>query len=154
MHVHHLHRKIFHAENWEIRPLSEKMGYPHTVFKFRYGYSSEAPQRCISNVYTQHMFLWRNKKNISMFWLKKKTKKTLYLGLWSEYRNTSTCIQPLNCQSQLLLSALSSACDFKSHFLQTVWTQIRCSFRPVCKNSMKSLQEYSADDINRRQFHV
>ena len=32
---------------------------------------------------------------------------------------------PLNCQSQQLSSALSSACDFKSHFLQTVWTQIR-----------------------------
>ena len=28
------------------------------------GYSLEAPRRGASNEYTQHMFLWRNKKNI------------------------------------------------------------------------------------------
>ena len=37
-------------------------------------YSLEVPRRCrgASNEYPQHMFLSRNKKNIDMFWLKKK----------------------------------------------------------------------------------
>ena len=34
-------------------------------------YSLEAPRRGASNEYPQHMFLWRNKKDISIFRLKK-----------------------------------------------------------------------------------
>ena len=34
-------------------------------------YSLEAPQRRSSNVHSKHIFLWRNKKNINTFWLKK-----------------------------------------------------------------------------------
>ena len=34
-------------------------------------------------------------------------------------------VLPLNCQSQLLSSALSSACDFKSHFCKQCGPQIR-----------------------------
>ena len=43
------------------------------------GYSLEAPRRGASNEYLQHMFLWRNKKNINTFWLKK---KAAYQELW------------------------------------------------------------------------
>ena len=46
-------------------------------------------------------------------------------------------------------------------FLQTVWTQIRLlnliNVHTVClhaKIALKSLQEYSADDINRRHFQM
>ena len=35
------------------------------------GYSLEAPRRGASNEYPQHMFLWRNKKSINIFQLKK-----------------------------------------------------------------------------------
>ena len=35
------------------------------------GYSLEVPPRGASNEYPQHMFLWRNKKNISIFQMKK-----------------------------------------------------------------------------------
>ena len=35
------------------------------------GYSLEAPQRGASNDYPQHMFSWRNKKDISIFRMKK-----------------------------------------------------------------------------------
>ena len=65
-------------------------------------------------------------------------------------------------QSQQLSSALSSACDFKSHFCKQCGSRSDCSFRSsliwvhtVClyaKLGLKSLQEYSADDINRRHF--
>ena len=34
-------------------------------------YSLEAPQQGVSNVYPQHMFSWRNKKDISIFRMKK-----------------------------------------------------------------------------------
>ena len=34
-------------------------------------YSLEAPEWGASNEYPQHMFLWTNKKNINIFWLKK-----------------------------------------------------------------------------------
>ena len=70
----------------------------------------------------------------------------------------------LSCQSQQLLSALSSACDFKSHFCKQCGPRSDCSSRSslirvhtVClyaKIGLKSLQEYSADDINRRHFHM
>ena len=36
-----------------------------------YGYSLEAPHRGTSNEYPQHIFSWRNKKNINTFGLKK-----------------------------------------------------------------------------------
>ena len=35
------------------------------------GYSLEVPWQGASDEYPQHMFSWRNKKNISTFWLKK-----------------------------------------------------------------------------------
>ena len=35
------------------------------------GYSLEAPRRGASNEYPQHMFSWWNKKDISIFWMKK-----------------------------------------------------------------------------------
>ena len=70
--------------------------------------------------------------------------------------------EPLNCQSQQLSSALSSTCDFKSHFCKQWGPRSDCSSRSslirvytVCmyaKIGLKSLQEYSADDINRWIF--
>ena len=67
---------------------------------------------------------------------------------------------PLKRQSQLLSFALSSACDFKSHFCKQCGPRSDCSIRllhNVClyaKLGLKSLQEYSADDINRRHFQM
>ena len=71
---------------------------------------------------------------------------------------------PLNCQSQRLSSALSSACDFKSHFCKQCGPRSDCSFRSslirvhtVClyaKICLKSLQEYSADNIHRWHFQM
>ena len=34
-------------------------------------YSMVVPRQGVSNEFPQHMFTWRNKKNISSFWLKK-----------------------------------------------------------------------------------
>ena len=66
--------------------------------------------------------------------------------------------------SQQLSSALSSACDFKSHFCKQCGPRSDCFSRSslirvhaVClyaKIGLKSLQEYSADDINRRHFQM
>ena len=39
--------------------------------KYMLGYSLEGPHQGTSNEYSQHMFSMRNKKNISVFWLKK-----------------------------------------------------------------------------------
>ena len=36
MHVDHLHRKIFHAEHWEFRPLCDKKSYANFNFAFLY----------------------------------------------------------------------------------------------------------------------
>ena len=50
------------------------------LFLYKYiwcGYSLEVPPRGTSNEYQQHMFSWRNKKDISIFWMK----KALYLLL-------------------------------------------------------------------------
>ena len=68
----------------------------------------------------------------------------------------------LNCQSQQSSSALSSTCDFKSHFCKQCGPRSDCSCRSslirvhtVClyaKIGLKSLQEYSADDIFRGRF--
>ena len=67
-------------------------------------------------------------------------------------------------QSQQLSSALSSACDFKSHFCKQCGPRSDCSSRnslirvhTIClyaKIGLKSLQEYSADNINRQHFQV
>ena len=52
------------------------MGYLHIIFlnspqKCMLLYSLEVPLQGVSNEYSQYMFLWRNKKNINTFWLKK-----------------------------------------------------------------------------------
>ena len=70
----------------------DKNGYQVTFFLFLHkniccGYSLEAPHRGTSNEYP-HIFLWRNKKNINTFGLKKK--KTSYQKLC----NTSSIHQP------------------------------------------------------------
>ena len=80
------------------------------------------------------------------------------------YPNLVNMSKPLKRQSQLLSSALSSACDFKSHFCKQCRPRSDCSFRSsliwvhtVClyaKIGLKSLQEYSADYINRRHFQI
>ena len=73
------------------------------------------------------------------------------------------CTSPFYCQSQQLSSALSSACNFKSHFCKHCGLRSDCSFSSliwvhiVClcaKIGLKSLQEYSADVINRRHFQM
>ena len=51
---------------------TDKREYPHIFFlisprKHILWYSLEAPQRGASNEYPQHMFSWRNKKDISIF---------------------------------------------------------------------------------------
>ena len=81
---------------------------------------------------------------------------------------SSSRLLTLNCQSQHLSSALSSACDFNSHFLQTVWTQIRLGAveeqsdqgphcLPVCKNRFEKFpriykQTTLTDDSCRCRF--
>ena len=55
---------------------TDKRGYPHNIFfispqKHMLWYSLEAPQPGASNEYSQHMFLWRNKKDSSLFRMKK-----------------------------------------------------------------------------------
>ena len=49
------------------------------------GYSLEAPRRGASNDHPQHMFSWRNKKDISIF----RTKKAPYLLLWFTVKKLS-----------------------------------------------------------------
>ena len=53
----------------------EKSDYQHNFLflnkNIRCGYSLEVPQGGTSYEYQQHMFLWRNKKNINSFGLKK-----------------------------------------------------------------------------------
>ena len=54
----------------------DKSGYQVNIFlispqKHTLWYSLEAPHRGASNEYPQHMFSWRNKKNINSFGLKK-----------------------------------------------------------------------------------
>ena len=55
---------------------TDKRGYPHNIFliideNICSVYSLEAPRRGASNEYPQHMFLLRNKKDISIFRMKK-----------------------------------------------------------------------------------
>ena len=118
------------------------------------------------------MFSWRNKKKQESFSIKK---KMFYLQLCfihiHIYKHLSTMKQngPLE-HTQIrkltlklpvttfydLLSALSSACDFKFNFCKQCGPISDCSSRSslirvhtVClyaKIGLKSLQEYSADD--------
>ena len=65
----------------------DKRGYQVNIFLISHenihcGYSLEAPRRGASNEYPQHMFLWRNTKNINTFGLK----KAPYLELWGPWR--------------------------------------------------------------------
>ena len=63
-----------------------------------------------------------------------------------------------------IVTALSSAGYFKSHFCKQCGPRSDCSLRSsliwvhtIClyaKTGLKSLQEYSADDINRRRFQM
>ena len=61
-------------------------GYAHIFFllflhKYKCsGYSLEAPQPGTSNEYPQHMFLWRNKKTIGIFWFTKVPYSELYIA--------------------------------------------------------------------------
>ena len=55
----------------------------------------------------------------------------------------ASSFKPLNCQSQQLSSALSSACDFKSHFCKYCGPRSDCSdLGPhcllVCKNRLEN----------------
>ena len=59
----------FQVNIFRITIATDKRGYPHK--NICCGYSLEAPLRGASNEYPQHMVLWRNKKNISIFLLKK-----------------------------------------------------------------------------------
>ena len=64
----------------------DKRGYPQNIFLISQRthmlwYSLEAPRRGASNEYPQHMFLLRNKKDISIFWMKKAPYLLLCSGL-------------------------------------------------------------------------
>ena len=52
------------------------------------GYSLEVPQWGTFNEYPQHIFLWRNKKNINTLWFKnekkKKKKRVSNLEQWKQ----------------------------------------------------------------------
>ena len=80
---------------------TDKRGYPHNIFlisprKHMLWYSLEAPCWGASNGYPQHMFSWRNKKDISLFRMKKKKKTYLLLCILSvvyEPRQAKTCLR-------------------------------------------------------------
>ena len=59
------------------------------------GYSLEVPQWGTSNEYLQHMFSWRNKKNINTFWLKNMPNLELYrlteTLIWAGYNPFGKC---------------------------------------------------------------
>ena len=55
--------------------IAKDEGYPHNIFlislrKHMLWYSLEAPRRGASNECPQHMFSWRNKKDINIFRMK------------------------------------------------------------------------------------
>ena len=82
---------IFKRGWWMMVIATEIRGGIHIIFflflheNICCGYSLEAPYRGASNEYPQHMFLWRNKKDISIF----RMKKTPYLLLCSKYERKS-----------------------------------------------------------------
>ena len=57
---------------------------------------------------------------------------------------------PLNCQSQQLSSALSSACDLKSHFCKQCGPRSDCSSSPHCLPVCKNRFEKFARIFSRR----
>ena len=89
-------------------------------------------------------------------------------GIFTNYAAETTpkkvVVTLVTANHNKLSSALSSACDFKSHFCKQCGPRSDCSFRSnliwvhtVCryaKIGLKSLQEYSADDINRQHFQM
>ena len=58
------------------------------------GYSLEAPRRGASNEYPQHMFSWRNKKNINTFGLKKASYQELWYILQHPMTLLVDCVGP------------------------------------------------------------
>ena len=105
-------------------------------------------------------FFGKNKKTdywiLSPSWHYKACPKIL-----SNLHFTACCwvSKPLTRQSQQLSSAVSSACDFKSHFCKQCGPRLDCFIRVhtvslYAKIGLKSLQEYSADDINRWHFQM
>ena len=58
------------------------------------GDSLEMPCQGTSNEYPQHMFLWRNKKNINTFWMKKLPCQSLltFTTLWVNSKNDKIMI--------------------------------------------------------------
>ena len=67
---------------------TDKRGYPHNIFlispqKHIWGYSFEAPQWGASNEYQQRMFSWRNKKDISIFRMKKSALSVAMKTCWA-----------------------------------------------------------------------
>ena len=108
-------------------------------------------------------FLW----SFSPLWWFKKGGCQLLISLCTHAEHAQEkceSVNPVKRQSQLLSSALSSACYFKSHFCKQCGPRSDCSFRSslirvhtVClyaKIGLKSLPEYSADNINRRHFQM
>ena len=108
----------------------------------------------------------------------KGSKLPLNKGFKNMFELLQSCAQPSKCLFCVrwltlltlkvpitrMLSALSTACDFKSHFCKVCGPRSDCSCKSslirvytVCqyaKIGLKSLQEYSADDINRRHFQM
>ena len=80
------------------------------------------------------------------------------------YCSVYECILTLKAPITKLSSVLSSACDFKSHSANNVDPDQTAASGAVCSGStlfagmqkiaLRSLQEYSADDINRRHFQM
>ena len=66
---------LFQLKLNDIFIATDKRGYPHNIFlsspRKQMWYSLEAPWWGIFNEYPQHMFSWRNKKDIRIFWMKK-----------------------------------------------------------------------------------
>ena len=83
--------------NRNVSIATDKRGYPHNMFlislqKHMLWYSLEAPRQGASIEYPQHMFSWRNKKDISIF----RMKKVPYLLLWIVSQNDKTLKQKQN----------------------------------------------------------
>ena len=58
-----------------VKPQLKKKYFPYFTTNICCGYSLEVPHRGASNEYPQHIFSWRNKKNIDTF----QSKMALYL---------------------------------------------------------------------------
>ena len=111
----HTHRKPMSAQKTHVSVSAlDKRGYlgNHIIYfstKIRSGYSLEAPQRGASNESPQRRLLWRNKKNINTFGLKKSA-----LSEGMAYASTQSD-QSLFC---LLMKSLASIQGLtKNHWL-------------------------------------